>query len=291
MIVDVYEKIEATTKRLEMTDYLVSLFSKTPKEIIDKVVYLTQGKLYPDYVGIELGVAEKLTMRAIAIASGLSLKEIENEYKKTGDIGLAAEKALKRKRVGTLMDFFGATSKIGKLTVQQVYETLDRIAKATGAGSQDTKIRLLVSLLKRATPREAKYLVRTVTGRLRLGIADMTILDALAIAFCKTKDVRPAIERAYNISSDLGAVAKVLAYEGLEGIKKFRITVGRPIRPMLAERLSSAEEILEKLGGKCAAEYKYDGERVQAHKKGDEVTLFSRRLETVSYTHLTLPTN
>jgi len=116
-----------------------------------------------------------------------------------------------------------------------------------------------------------------------LGIADMTILDALAIAFCKTKDVRSIIERAYNISSDLGAVAKTLAYEGLEGIKKFRIVVGRPIRPMLAERLTSPEEILEKLGGKCAAEYKYDGERIQAHKKGDEVLLFSRRLENITH--------
>ncbi|RLE51683.1 MAG: ATP-dependent DNA ligase [Candidatus Methanomethylicota archaeon] len=283
VIVDVYEKIEATTKRLEMTDLLVSLLSKTPKEIIDKVIYLTQGKLYPDYVGIELGIAEKLAMRALAIASGLSLKEIENELKKTGDIGIAAELALKKRRTKTLMEFFGAPVKIQKLTVQTVYETLEKIAKATGEGAQDTKVKLLVSLLRRASPKEAKYLLRTVTGKLRLGIADMTILDALAIAFCKTKEVRPIIERAYNISSDLGAVAKTLAYEGLEGVKKFKITVGRPIRPMLAERLSSPEEILEKLGGRCAAEYKYDGERIQAHKKGDEVILFSRRLENITH--------
>jgi len=282
-IVDVYEKIEATTKRLEMTDLLVSLLSKTPKEIIDKVIYLTQGKLYPDYVGIELGVAEKLAMRALALATGLPLREIESELKRTGDIGTAAEISLKRRKTKTLMEFFGAPAKVERLSVQNVYSTLERIAKAAGEGSQETKIKLLVSLLRRASPKEAKYLLRTVTGKLRLGIADMTILDALAIAFCKTKEVRPIIERAYNISSDLGAVAKALAYEGIEGVKKFKITVGRPIRPMLAERLSSPQEILEKLGGKCAAEYKYDGERIQAHKKADEVILFSRRLENITH--------
>jgi DNA ligase-1 len=110
----------------------------------------------------------------------------------------------------------------------------------------------------------------------------MTVLDALAIAYGGGKETRELVERAYNISSDLGRVAKVLAEEGLEGIKKFKVVVGEPIRPMLAERLSSPEEILEKLGGKCIAEYKYDGERIQAHKKGDEITLFSRRLEDIS---------
>jgi DNA ligase-1 len=124
--------------------------------------------------------------------------------------------------------------------------------------------------------------MRTVTGNLRLGIADMTVLDALAIAYGGGKEARELIERAYNISSDLGRVARVVAEKGLSGIKKFQVVVGEPIRPMLAERLSSPEEILEKLGGKCIAEYKYDGERIQAHKKGSEVILFSRRLEDIS---------
>jgi DNA ligase-1 len=110
----------------------------------------------------------------------------------------------------------------------------------------------------------------------------MTVLDALAIAYGGGKEARELVERAYNVSSDLGRVAKVVVEKGLEGLEKFEVLVGEPIRPMLAERLSSPEEILEKLGGKCAAEYKYDGERIQAHKKGDEVTLFSRRLETIS---------
>ncbi|MCJ7560023.1 ATP-dependent DNA ligase, partial [Candidatus Bathyarchaeota archaeon] len=168
------------------------------------------------------------------------------------------------------------------LTAERVYETLDKMAKTTGSGAVDSKMSLLAGLLSDASPKEAKYIIRTVTGNLRLGIADMTVLDALAIAYGGGKEARELVERAYNISSDLGRVANIVAEKGLEGIKKFQVLVFEPIRPMLAERLSSPEEILEKLGGKCIAEYKYDGERVQMHKKGDEVILFSRRLENIS---------
>jgi len=273
-IADAYEKIEATTKRLEMTDLLVDLLKRTPKEIIDKVVYLTQGKIYPDFVKLEIGVAERLAIKALAHASGRRESEIEEDMKKTGDIGETAQKFIAQKRQLT---FFQKP-----LTVQRVYETFDKMARASGSGAVDTKITLLAGLLADATPKEAKYIMRTVTGNLRLGIADMTVLDALAIAYGGGKETRELVERAYNISSDLGRVAKVLAEEGLEGIKKFKVVVGEPIRPMLAERLSSPEEILEKLGGECIAEYKYDGERIQAHKKGDEITLFSRRLEDIS---------
>ena len=284
LLADLYEKIESTTKRLEMTDLLVALFKKTPPNIIDKVVYLTQGKLHPDYVGVELGVAEKLALRALSLATGLSAEELEAELKRAGDAGVAAERALSRKRVKSLLDFVGP-SQVGvkKLTVDEVYNTLDKVAKATGEGSQDVKTSLIASLLRHATPKEAKYLVRTITGKLRLGIADMTILDALAMAFCGGKEARPLIERAYNLSSDLGYVAKVVAEKGLEGVKQFEVTIGRPIRPMLAERLTTAEEILQKLGGRCVAEYKYDGERVQAHKSGADVILFSRRLENITH--------
>ncbi|MEM2987870.1 MAG: ATP-dependent DNA ligase, partial [Candidatus Bathyarchaeia archaeon] len=273
-IAEAYEKIEATTKRLEMTDLLVDLLKRTPKEIIDKVVYLTQGKIYPDFVKLEIGVAERLAIKAIAHASGRRESEIEEDVKKSGDIGETAQKFIIQKKQLT---FFQKP-----LTVQRVYETLDRMARASGSGAVDAKITLLAGLLVDATPKEAKYIMRTVTGNLRLGIADMTVLDALAIAYGGGKETRELVERAYNISSDLGRVAKVLAEEGIEGIKKFKVVVGEPIRPMLAERLSSPEEILEKLGGKCIAEYKYDGERIQAHKKGEEITLYSRRLEDIS---------
>jgi len=274
LVADAYEKIESTTKRLEMTDLLVDLLKKTPKELIDKIVYLTQGKLYPDFMGVEIGVAEKLAVRAVARATGRREKEILDDLKKTGDLGETAQKFLE-KRLQALLFY-------KPLTVETVYQTLDKMAKASGPGSMDQKINLLTGLLTNATPKEAKYIIRTVTGKLRLGIADMTVLDALAIAYGGGKEARAELERAYNISSDLGRVARVLVESGLEGIRKFKVSLGEPIRPMLAERLSSPEEILEKLGGKCIAEYKYDGERIQAHKDGSHVILFSRRLENIT---------
>lgn len=274
VIAEAYEKIEGTTKRLEMTDLLVDLLKKTPKEIIDKVAYLTQGRVYPDFVGIEIGVAERLAVKALSRASGRKENEIEEDMKKTGDVGETTQNFIARKRQVT---FFQQP-----LTVQKVYETLDKMAKTSGSGAVGFKMSLLAGLLAAATPQEAKYIMRTVTGNLRLGVADMTVLDALAIAYGGGKEAREYIERAYNISSDLGRVAKTVAEKGIEGIKSFQVSIGEPIRSMLAERLSSPEEILEKLGGKCVAEYKYDGERLQAHKQGDNVVLYSRRLENIS---------
>lgn len=274
VIADTYEKIEATTKRLEMIDLLVNLLKNTPKEVIGKVVYLTQGKIYPDFVNLEIGVAEKLAVKAVTWASGRKESEIQKNLEMTGDIGDTAQTFIADKRQVT---FFQQP-----LTVQRIYETLEKMAKASGSGAIDLKISLLAGLLADATPKEAKYIMRTVTGNLRLGIADMTVLDALAVAYGGGKETRKFIERAYNVSSDLGRVAVTVAEKGLEGIKKFRVSIGKPIRSMLAERLSSPEEILEKLGGKCIAEYKYDGERIQAHKEGAKTMLFSRRLESIS---------
>ncbi|MFB0501683.1 MAG: DNA ligase, partial [Candidatus Bathyarchaeia archaeon] len=168
LLADAYEKIEATTKRLEMTDYLVDLLKKTPLEIIDKVVYLTQGKLYPDFSGIEIGIAEKLAIRAVARATGRSEKEIQEELGKTGDLGGTTQEFLKSKLQVQLFH--------EPLTVEMVFDTLDKMAKSTGPGSMEQKINHLAGLLANASPKEAKYIVRTVTGALRLGIADMTVL-------------------------------------------------------------------------------------------------------------------
>jgi len=283
VLADFYEKIESITSRIAMTDYLVALFKKTPPSIIDKVIYLTQGQLRPDYEGVELGVAEKLALRALARATGRHVKDVEDMYKQTGDIGLLAEKLMSTSRTGGLLDFIGTMEPKKELTVSQVYNALLRIAQATGEGAQETKINTLVSLLKDAKPKEARYILRTVLGRLRLGIADMTILDALAIAFTGSKNARDIVEKAYTKHPDLGYIAKLLASQGIDAVASLKIEVGVPILPMLAERLSDPDEILQKLGGKCLAEYKYDGERVQAHKKGEKVWLFSRRLENITH--------
>ncbi len=282
VVANVFEKLEATTKRTDMVMYLIELFKKTPPDVVDKVIYLMMGKLYPDWMGMpELGIGERLLIRAISIATGFSEKVVEQEFKRVGDLGKAVENLKMKKRQASLISFFGAAVET-KLTVSRVYETLDKIAKAQGPGSQDLKVKLLSGLLHDASPKEAKYIVRIVEGRLRLGVADATIMDALAIYYGKAKETRQIIEKAYNITSDLGYVAKILASEGLEALKRMRVQVGRPIRPMLAERLSSPQEILMKTGGKALVECKYDGERAQIHKRGDEILIFSRRLENIT---------
>jgi len=283
VLVEIFAKLELTTKRTEMTALLVQLFRKTPAEVIDKVVYLMQGKLYPDWMGMpELGIGERLIIRAISMATGFSDSVVEKEFKRLGDLGKAAEILKAKKRQAALTAFFGI-GVVKPLTVTRVYSTLDKIAKTSGPGSIDLKVKLLGGLLQDATAEEAKYLVRIVEGRLRLGVAEATMMDALAIVYGKTKLARPVIERAYNLCSDLGYVAKVLAEKGVEALKTMTVTVGRPIRPMLAERLSSPREILMKTGGKVLAEYKYDGERAQIHKKGDRIWIFSRRLENITH--------
>lgn len=270
-----YEKLEALTGKIEMTKVLADLFRKADPEDIDKLVYLTWGKLRPDYESIpELGVAEKLAIKAIAQASGMPSSAIEKLYKDLGDLGRAAEEAIKRKKTAALF--------VEPLKVSDVYEKLLKIAKATGEGSQDLKVRILTGLLISSKPIEARYLIRTVLGKMRLGVGEMTILDALAEAFLGDRYKREPLERAFNRRPDLGYVAKVIATEGLEGVERIKVTPGIPVRPMLAERLSDPREILQKSGGRVLAEYKYDGERAQIHKMDNNVLIFSRRLENIT---------
>lgn len=269
-----FEAMDATSKRLELTQLLADLLKKTPGDLIDKMVYLIQGKLYPDFMGIEIGLADKLVMRSISNVSGRSQKDVEKSYHHFGDIGTAAEDMLQTKDQTTLFS--------EQLTVERVYRILDNIARTTGKGSLEIRLRHLNSLLSDASPKEARYILRTVTGRLRLGIADYTVLDALAIAFTEDKKNRPKIERAYNLSSDMGLVAKSIFLNGLKGVENFRIKAGNPVRPMLAERLDSASAILEKMGGKCALEYKLDGERIQISFDSNKFVLFSRKLENIT---------
>ena len=266
--------MEDTTKRLELTQILVDLFKVTSPELIPKIVYLIQGKLRPDYEGVELGVAEKLAIKAISKSSAIPIKKIEEEYRKSGDLGHAASIILEQKAQTTFV--------VEDITVERVYETLFKIAKLEGARSQDMKIKYISSLLNDANPLEARFILKILLGTLRLGIAENTVMDALATAYTGTKENRESLEKAYNVSSDLGIVAKVIAKEGLQGVKAFQITVFKPVRPMLADRVKSEKESIEKMGDKFAAEYKLDGERAQLHMKNGEVKLFSRSLENIT---------
>lgn len=271
-LVDVYERLEETPKRLEMTEILQEFLRRVPPEVMPQVVYMTQGILRPAYEGIEVGLGEKLILRALAFTTGHAEAELEAAWKRLGDLGSVAEEALQRKRQRTLF--------ASELTIQKVHDNLLRIAQATGSGSQEEKIKLLADLLHDATPREARFILRAVVGKMRLGVASMTLVDALAAAFA-TKEERDLVERAYNVSSDLGRVARILAEEGLDGLEEVHLRVGVPVRAMLCERLPTLDQVFGKMG-RPALEYKYDGLRIQAHVRDGRVQLFSRRLEDLT---------
>jgi len=275
-LVDTYQQLEATSGRIEMTDILTELFKQATSEEIDKIIYLTQGKIHPDWKGEpEIGMAEKMVIETLTRVTGLKKATVEGMVQEMGDIGLAAEDAMRKKKQ---KGFFKKD-----LTVSDIYQGLDSIAHREGTGSSKQKMDGLGSLLADASPLGARYLSRMVEGKLRLGIGDMTILDALAQAYTDSKKNRPILERAYNLSSDLGTVAVTLMEDGLESVEDFHVRVGYPIRVMAAQRLSTAEEVIEKLEGHCSAEFKLDGERFQIHKNGDKVQIFSRRLENITY--------
>ena len=268
-----YRDLEQASGRLALTGRLAELLEATPDELLPTVCYLCQGLIAPEFAGVDLGLAEKLAVRAVATAAGTSPEEVTAQVRETGDLGQAAEQLLVPSAAG----------RTASLPVTEVVGTLHQIAAAEGPGSQGRKLGLLAGLLGQATPLEARYLLRLVTRALRLGIGTPTILDALAQVHAGGRADRPVLERAYNICCDLGRVAATLVSGGMAAVGQLQVQPGSPVRAMLAQRLSDAAEILAKLGGECAAEYKYDGVRVQAHRTADgAIELFTRRLERVS---------
>ncbi len=270
----VFEKIEAKTSRLAITDDLAALFKECSPREAKHVAYLIQGILAPQHEGIQIGMADKMTVRSISLVSGKSAGEIESLYRKTGDLGIVARELLAGKKQATLAS--------RALDVEKVYENFFKIATASGVGSQESKIKLLAELLSNASPSEAKIIVRFVTGSLRLGVGDFTVLDALSVLKAGSKELRNDLERAYNLTSDLGFVTELFLLKGLEAVKKITPMPFKPIRPALAERLENAEEIIKKLG-ECSVEQKFDGFRLAVHKQGSRVELYSRRQEKVTH--------
>ncbi len=303
-LVAFFERLEATTKRLEMTAILVEMLEQADAAEMTPIVRLMQGKVAPDWEGIELGLAEKMVLQVLGKAAGLNMKadglqQATTAYHDAGDLGEAA-KALMAKKGGArqvgLMAFGAPEQKT--LGVAEVFARLRAIADVSGAGSQDEKQSLLSSLLADVSPTEAKFIIRTVTGRSRLGVAELTFLEALAAWHvgkgvrsvtemepeerAEHERVKAVLEHGYDVRSDLAVVAQSLADDGLAAVAGLGVEHGTPLRPMAAERLKTIPEILEKHAGRSAAEYKYDGLRLQCHVTPDSVRLFSRRLEDLT---------
>lgn len=272
-IAKMFDRLESTSARLEMTAILADFFKDCNPDDLRSIIYLSQGKLHPDFYGVELGMADKLVLRAIAFTSGTKDSKVEEMWVKEGDPGAVAEKLIGTKKQMTLFS--------EPLTLDRVVKGLTLIETAEGKDSQDKKMKHLANLLHDSGPLEARYLCRIVTGRMRIGASTMTILDALSIAFA-TKEDRKSVERAFNVTCDLGLVAETICRSGIDGIQRIQVTIGNPIKVMLAERLPSIGEVVSKMGGECAIEYKYDGIRAQVHIGKDSVKIYSRRLEDLT---------
>ena len=285
-LAQLFSELESTTKRLEMIDILSKFFREIKEtgefEDLDRIIYLLQGQLVPNIKQFpKMGIAEKMLIEALSIHSGIESKKIKEVLVKQGDIGATAELILsKRKKQRSLFDYDEkkvATS----LELSELYSELKKIALTEGAGSHDTKLGILRGLMRRISPLETKFVFRIITSILRVGVQSPTIIEGLAHAFTGFRDNKEFIEKAYSLHPDLGEISKILAEQGLEKVKEITIEYGIPILSMLASR-DIYTEFVNRLGTPFIAEYKLDGERLQIHKNGDRVILFSRRLLDIS---------
>jgi len=262
------DQLEATSSRNELVRILAEAYKACSVEEIEPITYLIQGRLAPFFEPVEMGLGERLLMSAIATAYGTSKEDVTKAYKQTGDLGLTAMS-------------LGPKTKDDTPSVIEVHQRLWEIAGLSGEGSQKAKLDLFAALLGDLDAASAKHLVRITLGKMRLGIGDPTVLDALSFAKKGDRSLRPVLEAAYNRSSDLGLIAKTLWAQGLEAIEAIKVTVGKPLRSQLAERLPNPEAVIKKLG-LVGVQPKYDGFRVQIHKDGGVVNIFSRNLETMT---------
>jgi DNA ligase-1 len=262
------DQMEATRSRNELVRILSDVYGASSADELEPITYLIQGRLAPFFEPVEIGLGERLLITAMSIACSVPKEEVTKLNRQTGDLGITTQ------RLAT------APPK-GSPSVVEVHRRLRQIAAAGGAGSQQEKLDGFTALLRDVDPTSAKHLVRITLGKMRLGIGDPTVLDAMSVARKGDRSLRPVLEAAYNRTSDLGLIARTLWEEGETGLDALKVTAGHPLRPQLAERLPNPEAVIKKLG-KVGVQPKYDGLRVQIHKNEDEVSIFSRNLESMT---------
>ncbi|MBR9677078.1 ATP-dependent DNA ligase [Candidatus Woesearchaeota archaeon] len=296
-LVKVYEEIASTTKRLEKTKYLSVLLKNTPSQNLSTVLLLLRGRVFATWDKRKLGVAARLVLKAINVATGIDAKKIEDEWKKTGDLGIVAENLAGKKTQATLFS--------QELDIKQVFDNLQKLSTLEGAGTVDRKIKLIAQLLTSAKPVEARYIVRTVLEELRAGIGEGSIRDAILWAYfskelkihydkeknelvipdkdrTKYNEYLDIVQRAIDLTNDFATVAKIASTKGLEGLQKIELKPQIPVKVMLYQKAKDIKDAFERVGKPAAFEYKYDGFRLQVHKVDNKISLYTRRLEEVT---------
>ena len=292
-LAEVFEQLSSTNSRLEKTAILASFLKVIADDEVEETILLLEGRVFPEWDSRTVGIAAKLILKAIANASGYDEREVTASFQNHGDLGLVAQELFSAKKQQTLFS--------SPLELNHVFKTLQKIASLEGNGSQDRKLAELGKLLTSADAVEAKFLVRTVLEDLRVGIAQGTLRDGLAYAFFtegviyskkenkldyvvlpgyEINSVKEDIKRALDLTADFSVVMKhIKAGKDLDEIK---LVVGTPARCMLARKERSFADAFARTGFPARLEYKYDGFRLQIHKDGNEVHLFTRRLENVT---------
>ncbi|PIN86807.1 DNA ligase [Candidatus Woesearchaeota archaeon CG10_big_fil_rev_8_21_14_0_10_44_13] len=294
-LANVYQALESTTKRLEKTHIISEFLKKTDVKDMECIVLLLQGRVFADWDETKIGVASRMVLKAINVATGMSIEDAESEWKRIGDLGNVTQKLVEKKKQKTLFS--------GELTIKKVFDNIRALATLEGQGSVDRKIQLIAELLASAKPIEARYVIRTVLEDLRVGVASGTLRDAIVWAFFgkeaklnynpKEKSIEPedrerynriseAVQNAYDVCNDFGRVAEAAKAKGLKGLELIGLGVGNPIKVMLYQKAKDVADAFERVGKPAAFEYKYDGFRIQAHKKDNKVILYTRRLEEVT---------
>ncbi len=294
-LVEAYTKLEATSKRLEKTHIIAEFLKNVKSAELEMICLLLQGKVFPVYDERKIGVASRLVLKALSVASGNTAETIEQKWKALGDLGEVAKALMSRKKQATLYS--------SSLVVGKVFDNLTKLATLEGEGTVNKKVMLIAELLTSATPDEAKYLVRTVLEELRVGVADGTMRDAIVWAFFgdqikihydpQEKAIEPEdrekyneytamLQQAYDVRNSFGEVAVAAKEKGEKGLKEISIKVFVPIKVMLGPKEPNIAAALERVGKPAAAEFKYDGFRIEAHKDKGRVELYTRRLEKVT---------
>jgi DNA ligase-1 len=278
-LVELYESLEKTPSRLKKVEEISGFLKSTGTDDLPMVTLLARGTIFPEYSEEQIGIADRTIIKVLASSTGFPEAEVMKLHKQVGDFGLVSEELMKKKKQFTL----GKKS----LSVRHVFDNLQKLASMEGSGSQESKIGLVKELIIHTSPKESKYIVRTILDQMRIGVASGVMRDSIARAFlpCETdEEFRKsvdAVEWAWFMRSDYSEISVVARERGLPGLKTIKPRIGSPIQPLLGEKSPSLEEALSSFDS-CAIEFKYDGMRTQIHKRGDKILLFTRRLENVT---------